>query len=343
MRPALLADTLKARVKTHIDGTIIRPTNIIGPPGIGKTAIPKQVAKDLDLGFMSIHGPLMLAEDFGMPRVDQEAQSLEFLVPLHKFPFEGTDCPDTGMIVVDELAQMDAPQQKIIANMFQERELHGRKLKPGWHFVATGNRQQDRAGANRILSHLNDRITTYELEVSHEDWSRWALTEGGVRPEVVAFLNFRSDLLHKFDPAHDKNPTPRSWAEGVSRSIDTIPAGAEMETFRGDVGEGAGTEFTAFLQTFRELPDPDAVLARPDKAAIPDKLNVLYALCGALSHRANPDNMEALVTYAERLHDADRQEFMVLVIRDATRANPAVMETKAFIRWATTKGFDTLT
>lgn len=338
MRPQLLADTLKARLSAHTDGVVIRPTNIIGPPGIGKTAIPKQVAREMDIGFMSIHGPLMLAEDFGMPRVDQEAESLEFLVPLHKFPFEDSDCPDHGMMVVDELAQMDAPQQKIMANMFQERELHGRKIKPGWHFVATGNRQQDRAGANRILSHLNDRITTYELEVSKDDWCNWALANG-VRPEVVAFINWRSDLLHKFDPNQDKNPTPRSWAEGVSRAIDTVPKGAELETFRGDVGEGAGTEFVAFLQTFRELPDPDAVLARPDKAEIPEGLNVIYALCGALAHRATAENFGAVVTYAERLPP----EFMVLLVRDSTRVNPDVMQTKEFIRWATTKGFDTLT
>lgn len=332
MRPSELAAVIAARTQRHIEGPVIRPTYVEGSPGIGKTAIVKQAAAALGIGFKTVHGPLMLAEDFGMPNVSGE--SLSFTVPRDKFPFEGTDCPDSGIMVIDELAQMDVPQQKIMANMFQERELHGYKLKAGWHFVATGNRQQDRAGANRILSHLNDRMTTYELEVHTDDWANWALSMGGVRPEVVAFIHFRPNLLNAFDPNRSKNPTPRAWAEGVSRSIDTVPQGSELETYKGDVGEGPAAEFMAFLQTFRDLPDPDAVLARPDRAEVPSKLNVTYALCGALASRVTAANADALVTYAERLPP----EFMVLLIRDAMRGCPEFTSTRAYVRWATGAG-----
>lgn len=335
MRPSLLIETLHARMTSHVKGDVIRPTNIVGIPGIGKTQIVKQAADAIGIGFMTVHGPLMLAEDFGMPRF--EGNEIVFATPGGKFPFVDTDCPETGALVIDELAQMDVPQQKIMANMFQERELHGRKLKPGWHIVATGNRQQDRAGANRILSHLNDRITTYDLDVSHEDWIVWA-AQHGVRPEVMAYINWRPDMLSKFDPAHDKNPSPRSWAEGVSRAIDTVPKAAEYETYKGDVGEGAAAEFKGFMETFRALPNPDLVLSDPQRAVVPTELSVIYALCGALAHRARPDNMDAIVDYAERLPP----EFMVLLIRDTCRMNTANQDTKAFVRWATGKGAETL-
>lgn len=341
MRPSILTQTIVARTQAHVAGEIIRPTMIIGQPGIGKTQIPEQVAAELHtdaspFGYMSLHGPLMQAEDFGMPRMDGEA--LTFAVPMGKFPFENTDCPEHGMIVVDELAQMDAPQQKIAANMFQERELHGFKLKPGWHFVATGNRQQDRAGANRLLSHLNDRMTTYELEVQTQDWVVWALANN-VRPEVVAFINFRPDLLApEFDPSKPKMATPRAWAEGVSRTLDKVPKAAELETFKGDVGEGPAAEFVAFMQTFRELPDPDVVLRDPQRAVVPTNLAVTYALCGALAHKATEDNFDKVIEYAERLP----QEFMVLLVRDATRRDKSLQRTRPFIQWATGVGADVL-
>lgn len=336
MRPQILTNTLKARITAHNNGQTVRPTNIVASPGVGKTQIAQAAAKELGIGLMSLHGPLMLAEDFGMPRF-QDGE-LTFATPGHKFPFVDTDCADTGIVVVDELAQMDIPQQKIAANMFQERELHGRKLKPGWHFVTTGNRQSDRAGANRILSHLNDRVTTYELEVHLEDWVGWAL-DNGVRPEVISFLQFRSDLLNNFDPAQDKSPTPRSWAEGVSRSIDLVPAEAEFDTFKGDVGEGAAAEFTGFLRIYRDLPDPEMVIANPKTAVVPTENNVRYALCGALSHRANKGNVGAVLEYAQRLP----AEFTVLLARDMTRMHKDLYTAPEFMAWATKGGFDILT
>lgn len=335
MRPALLTSTIMARVEAHVGGQTIRPTYIVGSPGIGKTQIPRQITHQLGIGHMEIHGPLMLAEDYGMPHF--VGKEIEFATPGHKFPFVDTDCPDTGVIVVDELGQMDVPQQKIQANMFQERELHGRRIKPGWHFVATGNRQQDRAGANRILSHLNDRITTYELDVSHEDWHAWALANS-IKPEVMAFLSFRPDLLNKFDPAKDKNSTPRGWAEGVNRSIGTVPKEAEYETYCGDVGEGAATEFMAFIKIFRELPDPDLVLADPSRHPVPTDMSTLYALAGALAHRSGKDNFDAVLTYAKRMPP----EFTVLLVRDSMRMSPDVQHTKAFVQWATGEGADLL-
>lgn len=340
MRPTLLASTISARAKAHFDGVIMRPTYIEGQPGIGKTQIVQQAADSLDVGFMSLHGPLMQAEDFGMPSVTDG--ELTFVTPGHKFPFVDTDTAERGLIVIDELPQMDVAQQKIMANLVQERELHGRKLKPGWHFVCTGNRQQDRAGANRLLSHLNDRVTLYKLEANKDDWSTWALGHG-VRAEVVAFINWRPDLLvPDFDPAKGKQPTPRAWAEGVSPALDVVPKEAELETFEGEIGEGASAEFVAFMQTFRELPDPELILSDPAKAPIPEKINVLYALCGALSHRASPDNIGKIIEFGNRLHDQHKGEFTVLMVRDAIKRDRSVTTSRDYVKWAAGRGAEIL-
>jgi hypothetical protein len=336
MRPTELAAVLKARTQAHIAGTRMRPAYIEGSPGVGKTQLLSQVANELVIGYMPIHAPLMLNEDFGMPRFSDGG--VEFAVPEGKFPFEGNDkVPDHGIVAVDEAPQCGPDQQKIWANIFQERELHGRKIKPGWSFIATGNRMQDRAGAGRLLSHFNDRFTTYEFEPNLDDWAAWALAHD-VRPEVVFFCRFRPEKFSAFDPQQPKCPTPRAWVEGVSPAIDVVPRPALLSTVTGDVGASAAAEFMGFLNTYEQLPDPDLVIAQADTWPVPDQLQVRFALCGALAHRANEDNFGSIITFACRLPD----EFMVLCIRDATQMHTHLRQTRDYVKWTAGRGGDAL-
>jgi hypothetical protein len=335
VNPKLFIETAVARMDhQRTTGEIMSPLVVLAQPGVGKTQSVRYAAEQAGVGFIHIHGPTMPAEDFGVP-VPVNG-SLEFVLPLNKFPFEGDDTfPEFGIIGVDELAGMNNDQQKVMANMMQERELHGRKLKPGWMFIATGNRQEDRAGANRILSHLNDRYITIHYEMKTDDWIEWALTRGGVAPEVVAFLQWRSDLLAPtFDPNIDKNPTPRGWAERVSPAIKTTPKAGLYEVIRGSVGEGAAVEFMAFNETFMSLPDPDLVLAKPATFHVPDEAHILYALIGALISRVNDQTFEAFITYVTRMPP----EFMVMAMRNVITAHGQLTQTAAFTKWAGTAG-----
>lgn len=324
------ASTLAASIEAS--HALRRTLLIEGPPGCGKTQVVEQVARKMDIGFIALHAPLLQPEDYGMPVVSERRDAIDFVVP-SKFPLEGSNTPDEGVLLFDEMSQAGVSEQKIMANMIQARELHGKRLKPGWTIMATGNRQQDRAGANKVLSHLANRLTRVEFEPDLEDWIKWALTHG-VRPEICAFLRFKPGLLSVFDPNANSSPTPRSWAEGVSPIIGNVPQQAELELFSGAVGQGAATEFMAFLKHARELPNMDLVFADPDGHPLPKETSAIFAFVGAMVHRATPDNFDVVMRIANRLPD----EYGVLVVRDAYAKDPDIMSTKAFIDWATTKG-----
>jgi hypothetical protein len=323
---SLMMDTIESRIRAGIK----RPVLIEGPPGGGKTQGVKQIADRLGIGFKMIHAPLKQPEDLGLPVVSAKRDSVKFIVPADDFPMVGSECEEEGIICIDELAQADNSIQKILANLMQEREIHGQKLKPGWTIIATGNRQKDRAGANRILSHLRNRMTTIELEPHLDDWCAWYMEQPNCSFEGLSFLRFRPGLLMEFDPQRDVNPTPRAWVEGVFATMGTIPAEAEMESFKGDVGEGAAAEFVGFLQIYRSLPDPDVILMNPDKAAVPSESATLYALSGALAQRATNTNFDRVMAYANRMPP----EFSVIVVRTATQKDKTIAETKAFKTWA---------
>lgn len=333
MRPETLKTTLKAAIRKG------KNVHIEGSPGLGKTQLGKQAVRELGEQFHVVfkHGPTMQPEDIALPfRMDNGR--LDF-ARAGWLPLTGDYADGQHVVVfIDELAQADVAVQKTLANLMQERESYGVALHNNVSFISTGNRASDRAGANRILSHLRNRMMTLKFEPSLDDWCRWAL-DNNIRAEIIAFLRFRPDQLNDFDPMRDINPTPRVWAEGIHDIVGdvedgTVPPEAEFECYEGYVGEGAATQFASFMKMYRKLPNPDAVLMQPDTYPVPEEASVRYALAGALAHRSTEDNFDRVVTFASRMP----AEFTVYTLLDATRKNPELQNTKAFTNWAIKDG-----
>jgi hypothetical protein len=320
MRATLLAQTIKDLFP------IQRTLCIEGAPGGGKTSIVQQVAEELEVAYIERHMPTMLVEDFGILFPD-EGDTLKYKIP-DWFPVKGK-APEHGILCFDDRNQAGPDLQKVLANICQARTLHGVSMPDGWMVISTGNRQSDRAGANKVLSHLRNRETSVELETHLDDFTAWAIT-AGVKPEVISFIRFRPGLLHDFDPQRDQNATPRSWVEGVSDVLGTVSPEAEFECFKGAVGEGAAAEFVGFLRIFRKLPNPDAILLNPTTADVPTDPATLYALSGALAHRASTGNMERLCQYLDRVP----KEFSVLTISSALRRDKDLAHCQAFVQWS---------
>lgn len=343
MRPTQLQATLAQFVEMK------RPMLIEGAPGLGKTQLCEGTARSLGwngvdntpnqpFGYIHFHAPTKQPEDYAMPVVDREHNVVNFVVDAG-WPVVGNDkVPERGLFCIDEMPQADNSGQKILANVIQQRELYGRKIKPGWTFVATGNRPKDKAGANKILSHLRARVTTIEFEPQLEDWVSWAYANG-VNPMVVAFLRFKPGLLLEENDQLEIKANPRAWTEGVSPILGRVSPDAEFECIKGAVGEGAASEFIGFVKLYRELPDPDLIIKNPltfDVSSIRTKPSVLYALTGALASRTTIDNFGDILSFYER--DDLPAEFMVLYVRDACSVCPAVDSTQAFVKWSIGKG-----
>jgi hypothetical protein len=283
------------------------------------------------------HAPTMQPEDMALP-FKQNGGRLDF-ARASWLPLKGDYQPDEHVVLfVDELPQGDSSIQKTVANLMQERESYGVPLHDHVSFVFTGNGAAHRAGANRILSHVRNRMLNLVFEPDLDDWCQWALASN-IRPEVISFLRFRPDQLNDFDPHRDVNPTPRVWSQGVNDLLDAvdtgaIPSDAEFEITQGYVGEGAAVQFQSFIKMYRKLPNPDAVLMQADTYPVPTEPSVLYALSGALAHRATVNNLDRVTAFTKRMP----AEYEVLVLLDAIRKTPMLQSTKAFTDFAITRG-----
>ncbi len=127
---------------------------------------------------------------------------------------------------------------------------------------------------------------------------------GDLRPEVVAFLRWCPELLHRFELAEKAFPSPRALAS-VSHILAANPsADVEFALYEGTVGRGAAIEFTDFLRVYRLLPSLDGILLNPISAPVPIEPSALCAIATGLARRATGQTFGAIADYAGRLDRA---------------------------------------
>jgi hypothetical protein len=314
MRPTDLSAALVALIPTG------RPLFVHGPPGVGKSCIIKQAAAALGKQVCDIRAVLLDPVDLrGLPVPNGEC--VHWKAPSF-LPRSGE-----GVLFLDELPQAPPLVQAGCLQLTLDRAIGEYKLPDGWTVIAAGNRQEDRAGAHKLITPLLNRFIHLDLEVSNEDWDAWAL-ESGVSPEVRSFIRFRPNLLHSFDPSRGERafPTPRSW-QFVSEVARHAPVLLLHGVIAGCVGDGPAAEYVSFHRMYHQLPDVDALLANPLAGKVPNDPAVLYALTGAITERARKADakmLENVGTLAGRLED----EFCVLLMRDVQQVNSSFKGTR---------------
>jgi hypothetical protein len=220
--------------------------------------------------------------------------------------------------------------QCVLRELLLERSIAGHRIPDTWSVVATGNRQEDRAGAGRLLSHVASSVIMLNLDVDMEDWQRWA-AERGIRSEIRSYLRFKPDMLHSFDPGRELNADPRGW-ERVHNVFDAVPERLRMDVFSGTVGPGPAGGLIDFCTLYAKLPDVDAILATPMAGSVPQEASVCWALIGAISDRCRNAAIsvaKAAATYAARL----KPEYACCLIRDIMAAQPQACALPEIADW----------
>lgn len=315
MKPSQIARTLQHLI------SIRQPTMIWGPPGAGKSNVVAQVAAEYG-DFIDLRLPLLDAVDLrGIPIVKDGRT--EWITP-SMFPRKGK-----GVLFLDELVQAMPIVQSAASSLILDRKIGEYTLPDGWAVVAAGNRETDRAATNRMPSHIANRFTHLNFEVDAKDWITWAFANK-INEMVIAFIAFRPDLLHKFEPTQKAFPTPRSW-EFVSRIIsgDGVDE-CLLEIVGGTVGEGAATEFIGFTRVFREMPDYETICKKPDTTKVPENVAARYAVAIMLARSTEQKTMSLVMQYVNRMP----AEFQVLTVNDMTKRNKKLAETSSYITWA---------
>ena len=279
----------------------VRPAYFIwGPPGVGKTAVASQAAEEAEIGFINMRLALKDPTDLrGIP-VPRDEKAL--WLPPSELPDENSK--KRGIVFLDEINLAPPLVQSSAYQFVFEGRIGEYVLPEGWFVIAAGNRHEDGAHDYRMAMPLLNRFIHVDYEANIDDWREWAVN-ANIATEVMEFMSFREDLLFKFDAERDERsfPTPRSWemVSHVMRNYSLDDREILSAQIKGAVGEGAGTEFLAYLDMRKELPDIEKIFAGENILPPKDKIDIACALGTALALRATPQQFNRVLEYSLKL------------------------------------------
>jgi hypothetical protein len=301
------------------------PVLLWGEPGIGKSATLRQLAAGLGTPMETVIASVHEPSDFaGLPIVgDDPAVTGVPMAPPDWAVRLAT--AGEGLLFFDELSSAPPAVQAALLRVVLERHVGSLRLPDAIRIVAAANPPASAADgwhlspplANRFI-HLHwthDPATVARglagtwpaVEVPVVDTRRMGTAVAKARGAVAGFLTARPGLAHHLPSDTEGRggawPSPRTW-DMVLRLLafhHACGTGADALALGvvGAIGDGAGLEFTSYLEQL-DLPDPERVLANPDAFTLPKRgdrqLACLTAIVSSVRSRTTRARWEAAWT-----------------------------------------------
>ncbi len=307
------------------------PVFIWGAPGIGKSSIVKQIAKEKDMAFLDLRLSLLDPTDLkGIPFFNAETQEGVWAKP----SFLPSDPDSRGILFLDEINTAPPAVQASAYQLILDRKVGEYELPKGWSIVAAGNRENDRGVVYKMPPPLANRFVHFEMEVDFDDWKAWAY-RAGIESAIIGYLAYDKSMLFTFDPTSNEKAfaTPRSWEYVDSIVKSGIESDLILDSISGAVGREAAVGYSSFKKVMKDLPDLQSILEGSLKEIDEDDPKVLMALAIGLVNaaRQNPSDeaIDNILSFSLQLPG----EFAIMLVKDMQANELDVEGAEAWGEW----------
>ncbi|MCC8045859.1 MAG: AAA family ATPase [Clostridiales bacterium] len=254
-----------------------RPVLLLGAPGIGKTQIMEQIARECQIGLVSYsitHHTRQSA--IGLPFISrQEFDGREFSVTEYTMSeivssvykkMETTGLRE-GILFIDEINCVSETLAPAMLQFLQCKTFGSHEVPNGWLIVAAGNPPEYNKSVRDFDVVTMDRVKKMEVEPDYRVWKEYAQKEQ-IHPAVISYLDVRPGSFYKMETTVDgrKFATPRGWEDlsTMLKVYETLGKEMDREVVSQYIQhEMIAKDFASYLELYRKYEEDyqlDAVL-----------------------------------------------------------------------------------
>ncbi len=308
-----------------------RPVFLIGAPGIGKTAIMEQIAKELDIALVSYsmtHHTRQSA--LGLPFIVQkkyegeeynvsEYTMSEIIASVYEVMQKSGK--KEGILFLDEINCVSETLAPSMLQFLQYKTFGNHRVPEGWVICTAGNPPEYNRSVHEFDVVTMDRLKVMEAEADFETWKIYADSRN-LHKAIMSYLDIKQDDFYHIENTVDGKVyvTARGW-EDLSEAIYLY----EEQGFKVDealIGQylrdrRVAGEFATFYELYEKYKSDygirdilenkasDEIVGRAKEAAFDERTTVMGLLIEALrpGMRANIEKMNALRSLFEKLKE----------------------------------------
>lgn len=206
-----------------------RPVFLLGSPGIGKTQIMEQIAKECGIGLVAytithhtrqsaIGLPFISKKQYGEKEYAVTEYTMSEIVGSIYEKMEQTGLAE-GILFIDEINCVSETLAPAMLQFLQCKSFGNHKIPEGWVIVAAGNPPEYNKSVREFDVVTMDRVKKIEVEADFGVWKEYAYTNQ-LHSAVISYLNTRKQNFYQMENTVDGMhfATPRGW-EDLSNMI----------------------------------------------------------------------------------------------------------------------------